>query len=221
MSIRDGPSEEDGLLFNITDISTGTRGLSYYISAPRQQRKRQKRQHWQYNSESAWIGSKHCCYFSLSDLCPLISATHLSWGSTGDAWNIITEKRGCLFTICIQSRPLDTVPCSFFSPPKPQRDTCWRFHFWTLSRRKPVPPYQISLTITDSLRQSCCLTYPIPEENPAPASRETSASRRQLMMSTGPCSYQIPPALSIIPCEITAIGYYCTNYDHVSRCHKA
>lgn len=69
--------------------------------------------------------------------------------------------------------------------------------------------------------QSCCLTYSIPEENSVPGSRETSASRQQLMMSTGPCSYQIPPALSIIPCEITAIGYYCTNYDHVSRCHKA
>lgn len=112
---------------------------------------------------------------------------------------------------------LDTVP--FF--PKPQRDTCRRFHFWTLSLHKLVPPYQISVTITDSLRQNCCLTYSIPEENSVPASRETSASRRQLMMSTGPCSYQIPPALSIIPCEITAIGYYCTNYDHVSRCHKA
>lgn len=166
--------------------------------------------------------SKHCCYFSLSDLCPLISATHLSWGNTGDnAWNIITEKRRRLFTICIQSHPLTQFHVPFFFPQNHKRDTCRRFHFWTLSLHKPVPPYQISLTITDSLRQSCCLTYSIPEENSAPASRETSASRRQLMMSTGPCSYQIPPALSIIPCEITAIGYYCTNYDHVSRCHKA
>lgn len=41
------------------------------------------------------------------------------------------------------------------------------------------------------------------------------------MMSTGLHRYQIPPALSIILCEITAIGYYCTNYDHVSCCHKA
>lgn len=67
----------------------------------------------------------------------------------------------------------------------------------------------------------CCFTYSIPWENSVQTSQETSASPQQLMMSAGPCWYQIPPALSIIPCEITAIGYYCTNYDHVSCCHKA
>lgn len=109
--------------------------------------------------------------------------------------------------------------------PKPQRDTRWRFHFWppfflyTNSWNGVLSDPAYNNRFTSS--QSCCLTYSIPWENSVQASQETSASPQQLMMSTGPCSYQIPPALSIIPCEITAIGYYCTNYDHVSRCHKA
>lgn len=129
------------------------------------------------------------------------------------------ERLGCLFTICAQSS-LDTVPCSAFS--KTTKRHLQEIPFLdSLATQAGAALSDLAYNNRFTSSQSCCLTYSIPEENSVPASQETSASPQQLMMSTGPCSYQIPPALSIIPCEITAIGYYCTNYDHVSHCHKA
>lgn len=134
-------------------------------------------------------------------------------------WGDNHERLGCLFTICIQSSS-DTVPCSSF--PKTTKRPLAEIPFLaSLSTGAGAilsdPTYNNRFTLS----QNCCLTYSIPKENPVQASQKISASPQQLMMSTGPCSYQIPSALPIIPFEITAIGYYCTNYGHVSRCHKA
>lgn len=65
-----------------------------------------------------------------------------------------SERLGCLFTICIQSSFV-TVPCSPFFPPKPQRRTLAGdsiFGLFAIQTGNMVPPYQIPLTITDSLR---------------------------------------------------------------------
>lgn len=71
---------------------------------------------------------------------------------------------------------LDTVPCPVFFYPQNHKETLAGDSIFGRSRYANLPPYRIFLTITDSLRQSCCLTYSIPGENSAPASRETSAS---------------------------------------------
>lgn len=140
-----------------------------------------------------------------------------------------TERLGCLFTICIQSRVV-TVPCPL--PPKPQRETLHNDGdsiFWPSLLTQPhnaVPPYQIPARNNRSTLESerRCLTPSIPLRG----KRFSSNKSEDICQSTAaaddvngsppppPPPPDFPPALSITPREITAIGYYCTNYDHVS-----
>lgn len=143
-----------------------------------------------------------------------------------DAWNIVMGRLWC----CLQhasNQPLTQFHVGFFQNHKETQagDSIFGLSL-SLSLATQTGPALSDLTYNNRFTSSREPLFNL--FNPR-AKKKISSQRvgrhlpvqQQLMMSTGPCSYQIPPALSIIPCEITAIGYYCTNYGHVSRRRRA